>query len=51
MVMKFLKSMLGILSKSKITGMVSYRSESTGAVYRRPMYEFKDKFKEFGVGI
>ena len=28
-----------------------YRSEATGIVYTRPMHEFKEKFKEFDVGI
>jgi len=27
------------------------RSEATGVVYVRPMREFKEKFKEFDVGI
>lgn len=28
-----------------------YRSEKTGVVYTRPMREFKEKFKEFNVGM
>ena len=31
--------------------MAVYRSEATGIVYVRPMHEFKEKFKEFNVGI
>lgn len=28
-----------------------YRSEKTGVVYTRPMREFKEKFKEFDIGM
>lgn len=31
--------------------MAVYRSEATGIVYVRPMREFKEKFKEFDVGM
>lgn len=87
MALKFLKGVLGIPAKRKVTGntlygktkhdfplyqhykggfyrlllvarsevsgleQAVYRSESTGVVYTRPMREFKDKFKEFDVGM
>lgn len=42
-----------LVARSEVSGLEQavYRSESTGVVYTRPMREFKDKFKEFDVGI
>jgi hypothetical protein len=37
--------------QKKGTEMAVCRSEATGVVYVRPMREFKEKFKEFDVGI
>lgn len=31
--------------------MAVYRSEATGIIYERPMREFREKFKEFDVGM
>lgn len=42
-----------LVARSEVSGLEQavYRSESTGVVYMRPMREFKDKFKEFDVGM
>lgn len=42
-----------LVARSEVSGLEQavYRSESTGVVYTRPMREFKDKFKEFDVGM
>lgn len=42
-----------LVARSEVSGLEQavYRSESTGVIYTRPMREFKDKFKEFDVGM